>query len=65
MMVPYPLVDTAHTAALPAPHWFIQFFKVLGFTLHTVPMNLWYAGLLLALFCISAATSMVGALPCA
>ncbi len=50
MMVPYPLVDTAHTAALPAPHWFIQFFKVLGFTLHTVPMNLWYAGLLLALF---------------
>ena len=35
---------------LPAPHWFIQFFKVLGFTLHAVPMNLWYAGLLLAVF---------------
>ena len=34
---------------MPAPHWFIQFFKVLGFTLHAVPMNLWYAGLLLAL----------------
>ncbi|MGD0519454.1 MAG: hypothetical protein ABSA26_18100 [Thermoguttaceae bacterium] len=43
------LVDTAQAAGLPAPHWFIQFFKVLGFTLHAVPMNLWYAGLLLAL----------------
>ena len=42
-------VDAAGTAALPAPHWFIQFFKVLGFTLHMVPMNLWYAGLLLAI----------------
>ena len=43
------LVDSARVAGLPAPHWFIQFFKVLGFTLHAVPMNLWYAGLLLAL----------------
>lgn len=38
------------TAGVPAPIWFIQFFKVLGFTLHMVPMNLWYAGLLVALF---------------
>ena len=37
-------------AAVPAPIWFVQFFKVLGFTLHAVPMNLWYAGLLVALF---------------
>jgi hypothetical protein len=43
------LVDAASTASLPAPHWFIQFFKALGFTLHMVPMNLWYAGLLLAM----------------
>jgi hypothetical protein len=49
-MVPNPLIDYAQTAALPAPHWFIQFFKVLGFTLHAVPMNLWYAGLLLAVW---------------
>ena len=49
-MVSPTLVDAAQTAALPAPHWFIQFFKVLGFTLHAVPMNLWYAGLLLAVF---------------
>ena len=34
---------------LPAPHEFIQFFKVLGFTLHMVPMNLWYAGIVLAM----------------
>lgn len=33
---------------LPAPLWFVQFFKVLGFTLHTVPMHLWYAGLIVA-----------------
>ena len=37
------------TAGTPAPIWFVQFFKVLGFTLHVVPMNLWYAGLLVAL----------------
>ena len=35
-------------AAVPAPIWFVQFFKVLGFALHMVPMNLWYAGMLLA-----------------
>ena len=34
---------------MPAPVWFVQFFKALGFTLHAVPMNLWYAGLLVAL----------------
>jgi hypothetical protein len=33
----------------PAPMWFVEFFKVLGFTLHSIPMNLWYAGLLIAL----------------
>ena len=42
------LVDQA-PVALPAPYWFIEFFKCLGFTLHAVPMNLWYAGLLVAL----------------
>lgn len=41
-------VNTAHMTGLPAPHWFIQFFKVLGFTLHLIPMNLWFAGLALA-----------------
>ncbi|MCE5301804.1 MAG: cytochrome ubiquinol oxidase subunit I [Planctomycetaceae bacterium] len=42
------LVDPS-PQAVPAPFWFVQFFKGLGFTLHMVPMNLWYAGLLVAL----------------
>jgi len=37
-------------AGLPAPFWFIEFFKVLGFALHAVPMNLWFAGLPIALW---------------
>ena len=49
-MEPQMLVDRASMAALPAPFWFVQFFKCLGFTLHAVPMNLWYAGLLVALW---------------
>ncbi len=49
MMDPQMFVDQASAAGIPAPHWFIQFFKVLGFTLHSVPMNLWYAGVILAM----------------
>ena len=44
-----PLVDTSNLPSLPAPFWFIEFFKVLGFSLHAVPMNLWYAGIPVAL----------------
>ena len=40
--------DASQLEPLPAPFWFIQLFKVLGFTLHMVPMHLWYAGLLVA-----------------
>jgi hypothetical protein len=47
---PHVLVDPASSATLPAPWWFIQFFKAMGFTLHMVPMNLWFAGLLVAMF---------------
>jgi hypothetical protein len=43
------LIDPA-SAGIPAPFWFVQFFTWLGFTLHMVPMNLWYAGLLVALW---------------
>ena len=42
------LIDP-QSADMPAPILFVQFFKALGFTLHMVPMNLWFAGLLLAL----------------
>lgn len=43
-----PPIDATKLPELPAPFWFIEFFKVLGFLLHIVPMNLWYAGVLLA-----------------
>jgi len=49
-MDPQMLVDHASAPGMPAPVWFVQFFKCLGFTLHAVPMNLWYAGLLVALW---------------
>ena len=50
MMDPQLLIDSTTTPSLPAPFWFVQFFKCLGFTLHIVPMNLWFAGLLIALW---------------
>ena len=51
-MDPQSLIDPSQSP-LPAPWWFIQFFKVLGYTLHTVPMNLWYAGIPVAmLLCV-------------
>ena len=48
MIDPKTLIDPTQSG-MPAPVSFVQFFKALGFTLHTVPMNLWYAGLLIAL----------------
>ena len=47
-MTPSVLIEQAG-GMLPAPWWFVQFFKVLGFTLHAVLMHLWYAGLLWAM----------------
>jgi hypothetical protein len=47
-MDPKTLIDTA-PSCLPAPVWFIEFFKMLGFALHAAPMNLWYAGVVLAM----------------
>jgi len=43
------LIDPSVSPGIPAPFWFVEFFKVLGFTLHVVPMNLWYAGLPVAM----------------
>jgi hypothetical protein len=48
-MTPDMLIDKTAAAGLPAPAWFIELFKVLGFSLHAVPMNLWYAGILVAM----------------
>lgn len=36
---------------MPAPFWFVEFFKVVGFVLHLVPMGLWFAGLPIAVCC--------------
>ncbi|MBN1313464.1 MAG: hypothetical protein JXB30_18805 [Anaerolineae bacterium] len=44
-----PFIGSGSELGYPAPYWFIVFFKVLGFTLHMVPMNLWYAGLIIML----------------
>ncbi len=49
-MDPQSLIDSTMTAGVPAPFWFVQFFKCLGFTLHMVPMNLWFAGMPIALW---------------
>jgi len=49
-MDPHTLLDPTVSSGIPAPWWLIQFFKVLGFVLHMVPMNLWYVGIALAVF---------------
>lgn len=46
-MDPTQLIGPASPLGLPAPFWFVELFKILGFSLHMVPMNLWYAGLVL------------------
>ena len=46
-MDPTSLVGPSNPLGYPAPYWFLVSFKVLGFALHAVPMNLWYAGVIL------------------
>ncbi len=46
-MTPESLIGPASPLGSPAPFWFITFFKVLGFILHMIPMNIWYAGMLI------------------
>ncbi len=43
-MDPHSLAAPPNPLGYPTPFWFIEFFKVLGFSLHMAPMNLWYAG---------------------
>lgn len=47
-MPAHELIAPPSPVGYPAPFWFLEFFKVFGFTLHVVPMNLWYAGAILA-----------------
>lgn len=46
-MSPQDIVGPSSPLGNPAPFWFITFFKVLGFILHMIPMNIWYAGMVL------------------
>jgi hypothetical protein len=48
-MNPADLLDKWSGWVLPAPPWFIVMMKTVGFALHVVPMNLWYAGILVAM----------------
>jgi hypothetical protein len=47
-MDPKTLLAPENPIGYAAPFWFIELFKVLGFSLHAGPMNLWYAGGILA-----------------
>ncbi len=47
-MDPQALSAPASPLGYPTPFWFIELFKVLGFSLHVAPMNLWYAGTVVA-----------------
>lgn len=48
-MTPTELIGPPSSLGYPAPYWFLVIFKVLGFTLHMVPMHLWFVGILLAM----------------
>jgi hypothetical protein len=48
-MDPTRLIAPSSPLGFPAPYWFMAVLKVLGFTLHLVPMNLWFAGILVAM----------------
>lgn len=48
-MDPNSLMPPPSHLGYPAPFWFLEFFKVLGFILHMIPMHLWYAGILAAM----------------
>lgn len=43
-----PFFDPDSASSLPAPYWFVAFFKTLGFALHSFPMELWLVGVPLA-----------------
>jgi len=47
-MDPHSLAAPPNPLGYPTPFWFIELFKVLGFSLHVAPMNLWYAGTIVA-----------------
>jgi hypothetical protein len=49
MIDPTQLIGATSALGAPAPYWFLVLFKVLGFTLHTAFMHVWFAGSVVAL----------------
>lgn len=47
-MDPATLIGPSSQLGYPAPYWFLALFKVIGFVLHMIPMNIWFAGILVA-----------------
>jgi len=45
-------MDPTTLPGLPAPFWFVELFKGIGFFLHLIPMHLWFAGLPLAILAL-------------
>ena len=43
------LFDTAITSGAPAPYWFVELFKTIGFSLHIIPVGMLLVGIPLAL----------------
>jgi hypothetical protein len=48
-MDPATLIGPSSQLGYPAPYWFLVLFKVIGFVLHMIPMNIWFAGILIAM----------------
>ncbi len=44
-----PIFDASSLQGAPAPFWFVEFFKTLGFGLHLFPMGLWLVGIPISL----------------
>jgi hypothetical protein len=49
MIDPAQLIGPSSVLGAPAPYWFLVLFKVLGFTLHTACMHVWFAGSIVAI----------------
>ena len=45
-------MDPTTLPGMPAPFWFVELFKGIGFFLHLIPMHLWLAGLPIAILAL-------------
>lgn len=48
-MDPATLIAPSSQLGYPAAYWFLALFKAIGFILHMIPMNIWFAGILIAM----------------